>query len=135
MKFDILRIYKTLLLMRLLLVEDEHDLGTSIHHALTQRDYIVDWVEDGQTAWDYLNTVPQRYEIAILDWMLPKLSGLELCQRLRGQKNQLPIMLLTARDSMNDRVTGLDAGADDYLVKPFGMAELLARVCQLYCRT
>jgi DNA-binding response OmpR family regulator len=121
--------------MRLLLVEDEHDLGTSIHHALTQRDYIVDWVEDGQTAWDYLNTVPQRYEIAILDWMLPKLSGLELCQRLRGQKNQLPIMLLTARDSMNDRVTGLDAGADDYLVKPFGMAELLARVCQLYCRT
>ena len=58
--------------MRLLLVEDEHDLGMSIHHALTQRDYIVDWVEDGQTAWDYLNTVPQRYEIAILDWMLPQ---------------------------------------------------------------
>ena len=66
--------------------------------------------------------------------MLPKLSGLELCQRLRGQKNQLPIMLLTARDSMNDRVTGLDAGADDYLVKPFGMAELLARVRALQRR-
>jgi DNA-binding response OmpR family regulator len=120
--------------MRLLLVEDEHDLGTSIHNALIQRDYIVDWVEDGQTAWDYLNTVPLRYEIAILDWMLPKLSGLELCKRLRLQKNQLPVMLLTARDSMNDRVTGLDAGADDYLVKPFGMEELLARVRALQRR-
>jgi DNA-binding response OmpR family regulator len=120
--------------MRLLLVEDEHDLGASIHHALTKRDYIVDWAEDGQTAWDYLNTIPFRYEIAILDWMLPKLSGLELCKRLRAQKNQLPIMLLTARDSMNDRVTGLDAGADDYLVKPFGMEELLARVRALQRR-
>jgi DNA-binding response OmpR family regulator len=66
--------------------------------------------------------------------MLPKLSGLELCKRLRAQKNQLPIMLLTARDSMNDRVTGLDAGADDYLVKPFGMEELLARVRALQRR-
>ncbi|WP_071188515.1 two-component system response regulator RppA [Trichormus sp. NMC-1] len=121
--------------MRLLLVEDEHDLGVSIHNALTQRDYIVDWAEDGETAWDYLNTIPQRYEIAILDWMLPKLSGLEICKRLRAQKNKLPIMLLTARDSMNDRVTGLDAGADDYLVKPFGMEELLARVRALQRRS
>ena len=120
--------------MRLLLVEDEYDLGSGIHNALIQRDYIVDWVEDGETAWDYLQTIPQRYEIAILDWMLPKLSGLELCKRLRAQKNQLPIMLLTARDSMNDRVTGLDAGADDYLVKPFGMEELLARVRALQRR-
>lgn len=120
--------------MRLLLVEDEHDLGMSIRHAFTQRDYVVDWLEDGETAGDYLQTIPQRYEIAILDWMLPKLSGLELCKRLRAQKNQLPIMLLTARDSMNDRVTGLDAGADDYLVKPFGMEELLARVRALQRR-
>ncbi|MGB3422807.1 MAG: two-component system response regulator RppA [Dolichospermum sp.] len=120
--------------MRLLLVEDEHDLAMSIHHALTQCNYVVDWVEDGETAWDYLQTIPLRYEIAILDWMLPKLSGLELCKRLRSQKNQLPIMLLTARDSMNDRVTGLDAGADDYLVKPFGMEELLARVRALQRR-
>jgi DNA-binding response OmpR family regulator len=120
--------------MRLLLVEDEDDLGISIHNALTQREYIVDWVEDGAIAWDYLNTVPLRYEIAILDWMLPSLSGLELCKRLREQKNQLPVMLLTARDSMNDRVTGLDAGADDYLVKPFGMEELLARVRALQRR-
>ncbi|TAF04038.1 MAG: DNA-binding response regulator [Nostocales cyanobacterium] len=121
--------------MRLLLVEDEHDLGISIHNALICRDYIVDWFEDGQSAWDYLNTVPPRYEIAILDWMLPKLSGLELCKRLRLEKNQLPVMLLTARDSMNDRVTGLDAGADDYLVKPFGMEELLARVRALQRRS
>lgn len=120
--------------MRLLLVEDEHDLGNGIHNALIQRDYVVDWVQDGETAWDYLQSIPQRYEIAILDWMLPKLSGLELCKRLRAQKNQLPIMLLTARDSMNDRVTGLDAGADDYLVKPFGMEELLARVRALQRR-
>ncbi|MDD1438528.1 response regulator transcription factor [Dolichospermum sp. ST_sed10] len=120
--------------MRLLLVEDEHDLGISIHNALTKRDYIVDLVEDGETAWNYLNAVPSRYEIAILDWMLPKLSGLELCKRLRMQKNSLPVMLLTAKDSMNDRVTGLDAGADDYLVKPFGMEELLARVRALQRR-
>jgi DNA-binding response OmpR family regulator len=120
--------------MLLLLVEDEHDLGSGIHNALIQRDYVVDWVQDGETAWDYLKSIPQRYEIAILDWMLPKLSGLELCKRLRAQKNQLPIMLLTARDSMNDRVTGLDAGADDYLVKPFGMEELLARVRALQRR-
>lgn len=59
--------------MRLLLVEDEHDLAMSIHHALTQCNYVVDWVEDGETAWDYLQTIPLRYEIAILDWMLPKL--------------------------------------------------------------
>jgi DNA-binding response OmpR family regulator len=120
--------------MRLLLVEDEHDLGISIHNALTKRDYIVDLVEDGETAWNYLNAVPSRYEIAILDWMLPKLSGSELCKRLRMQKNSLPVMLLTAKDSMNDRVTGLDAGADDYLVKPFGMEELLARVRALQRR-
>ena len=81
-----------------------------------------------------MNAVPSRYEIAILDWMLPKLSGLELCKRLRMQKNSLPVMLLTAKDSMNDRVTGLDAGADDYLVKPFGMEELLARVRALQRR-
>ncbi|MBK1987166.1 response regulator transcription factor [Sphaerospermopsis aphanizomenoides BCCUSP55] len=120
--------------MRLLLVEDEQDLGSSIYHALIKRDYIVDWAEDGETAWDYLNAVPSRYEIAILDWMLPKLSGLELCIKLRAQKNQLPVMLLTAKDSMNDRVTGLDAGADDYLIKPFGMEELLARVRALQRR-
>ncbi|MBE9231130.1 response regulator transcription factor [Cuspidothrix issatschenkoi LEGE 03284] len=121
--------------MRLLLVEDEKDLGISIHKALTKRDYVVDWVEDGATAWDYLHTVPQRYEIAILDWMIPQISGLELCKKLRLEKNQLPVMLLTARDSMNDRVTGLDAGADDYLVKPFGMEELLARVRALQRRS
>jgi DNA-binding response OmpR family regulator len=136
MAYATLRYQQTLIIivMRLLLVEDEHDLGSGIHNALIQRDYIVDWVEDGETAWDYLQSIPQRYEIAILDWMLPKLSGLELCKRLRARKNQLPIMLLTARDSMNDRVTGLDAGADDYLVKPFGMEELLARVRALQRR-
>lgn len=121
--------------MRLLLVEDESDLGNAIKSALTRRDYVVDWVEDGETAWDYLNIPPKPYEIAIIDWMLPKLSGLELCRKLRLQKNPMPIMILTARDSMTDRVTGLDAGADDYLVKPFGMEELLARVRALQRRS
>jgi DNA-binding response OmpR family regulator len=122
------------LTMRLLLVEDEVDLGGAIQFALTQRDYVVDWVEEGETAWNYLNELPKRYEIAILDWMLPKLSGLELCKRLRIQQNPLPVMMLTARDSMSDRVAGLDSGADDYLVKPFGMEELLARIRALQRR-
>lgn len=121
--------------MRLLLVEDEFDLGNAIKCALEGRNYVVDWVQDGESAWDYLNILPKRYEIAIIDWMVPRLSGLELCKKLRSQKNFLPIMILTARDSMGDRVTGLDAGADDYLVKPFGMEELLARVRALQRRS
>ncbi len=126
---------KLLLNMRLLLVEDELDLGGAIQSALIRRDYVVDWVQDGESAWDYLNVIPKRYEILILDWMLPKLSGLDLCKRLRSHSLSLPILMLTAKDSQSDRVTGLDAGADDYLVKPFGMEELLARIRALQRRT
>jgi DNA-binding response OmpR family regulator len=120
--------------MRLLLVEDEPDLGAAIQQTLTQSAYVVDWVQDGDMAWTYLTSSWIQYEMAILDWMLPGLSGIELCQRLRQQAATFPILILTARDSMEDKVMGLDAGADDYLVKPFGMAELLARLRALQRR-
>ncbi|MEP0919813.1 response regulator transcription factor [Leptolyngbya sp. DQ-M1] len=121
--------------MRVLLVEDEPDLGTAIHRVLSREKYVVDWVQDGSTAWAYLDNSDVHYTLAILDWMLPGLSGVELCKRLRCQNNPLPILLLTARDRMEDKVAGLDAGADDYLVKPFGMAELLARLRALQRRS
>lgn len=121
--------------MRILLVEDEPDLGAAIQRVLKREKYIVDWVQDGSEAWDYLDQKWIHYNLAILDWMLPGLSGIELCQRLRQRKVALPVLILTAKDRIEDRVTGLDAGADDYLVKPFGMAELLARVRALQRRS
>jgi DNA-binding response OmpR family regulator len=121
--------------MRILLVEDERDLGAAIETALVRDKYIVDWVQDGLEAWDYLDSQASVYTVVILDWMLPGLSGVELCRRLRSRKSALPILILTARDQMNDRVTGLDAGADDYLTKPFGMSELRARLRALQRRS
>jgi DNA-binding response OmpR family regulator len=121
--------------MRVLLVEDEVDLGTAIQRSLKQEKYVVDWVQNGKEAWEYLDRQPTEYSVAILDWMLPQLSGLELCKRLRKNQNPLPVILLTAKDRIEDRVQGLDAGADDYLVKPFGMLELLARLRALQRRS
>ena len=121
--------------MRILLVEDEPDLGRAIKKTLTRDRYIVDWTRDGKEAWSYLTQIQTQYTVAIIDWMLPGLSGIELCKRLRAQSSSLPVLMLTARDSLNDRVTGLDAGADDYLVKPFGMVELLARLRALQRRS
>ncbi|HEY9608166.1 two-component system response regulator RppA [Allocoleopsis sp.] len=120
--------------MRVLLVEDEPDLGAAIKRALYQSGYIVDWVLSGTEAWEQLENQWTQYTLAIFDWLLPGLSGIELLKRLRGQKRPLPVLMLTAKDSMEDKVTGLDAGADDYLVKPFGMPELLARVRALQRR-
>ena len=120
--------------MKILLVEDEPDLGTIIKKNLTHHQYVVDWVLDGMAAWNYLTSFQANYSIAIVDWMMPKLSGIELCQRLRRANYTLPILMLTARDRMEDKITGLDAGADDYLVKPFGMEELLARLRALQRR-
>lgn len=114
--------------MRVLLVEDEPALGEAIKRMLNQEKYVVDWVLDGTEAWEYLESQWTEYTLAIFDWLLPGLSGLELCERLRAKHNPLPILMLTAKDRMEDKVAGLDAGADDYLVKPFGMAELLARL-------
>jgi len=122
-------------IVRVLLAEDEPDLGVAIKRSLTQENYIVDWTKNGIEASDLLDNCWTHYTLAILDWMLPKLSGLELCKRLRSQKNPLPILILTAKDRLEDKVEGLDAGADDYLVKPFKMAELLARLRALYRRS
>jgi DNA-binding response OmpR family regulator len=121
--------------MRILLVEDEPDLGTAIQKVLSREKYVVDWVTDGIEAWNYLDIPQIHYALAIFDWMLPGLSGIELCQRLRANQSALPVLMLTARDSMEDKVVGLDAGADDYLVKPFGMEELKARLRALQRRS
>ncbi|WP_019499131.1 two-component system response regulator RppA [Pseudanabaena sp. PCC 6802] len=121
--------------MKILLVEDELDLGQVIQKSLNQEKYIVDWFQDGDRAWQYLESQSTQYTLAILDWLLPGLSGIELCQRLRAQGNPLPILMLTAKDGMEDKVAGLDAGADDYLVKPFKIAELLARLRALQRRS
>ena len=121
--------------MRILLVEDEPDLGKAIDRTLKQEKYIVDWALDGSEAWEYLDSNWTQYNLAIFDWLLPGLSGLELLQRLRANNSVLPVLMLTAKDRMEDKVAGLDAGADDYLVKPFGMAELLARLRALQRRS
>ncbi|MBW4638341.1 MAG: response regulator transcription factor [Gloeocapsa sp. UFS-A4-WI-NPMV-4B04] len=121
--------------MKVLLVEDEPDLGTAIKRTLNQEKYVVDWVLDGNEAWHYLESQWTQYTLAIFDWLLPGMSGLELCKRLRKQRNPLPVLMLTAKDRMEDKVAGLDAGADDYLVKPFGMVELLARLRVLQRRS
>lgn len=121
--------------MRILLVEDEPDLGTAIKRTLNQEKYVVDWVLDGTTAWNYLDSKWTHYTLAIFDWLLPGVSGLDLCKRLRLRRSSLPVLMLTAKDRMEDKVAGLDAGADDYLVKPFGMEELLARLRALQRRS
>lgn len=121
--------------MRILLVEDEADLGLAIKQVLIGEKYVVDWVLDGTQAWICLKNKWTDYTVAIVDWLLPGLSGLELCQRIRAQQNPLPVLMLTALGQPENRVTGLDAGADDYLVKPFVMEELLARLRALQRRS
>jgi DNA-binding response OmpR family regulator len=121
--------------MRVLLVEDELDLGAAIKRTLSQHKYLVDWVTDGTEALEYLENSSAQYTVAILDWMLPGITGLELCKRIRLKGNPLPVLMLTAKDRMEDKIAGLDAGADDYLIKPFGMGELLARLRALQRRS
>lgn len=121
--------------MRVLLVEDEADLGLAIKQVLVSEKYVVDWVPDGAQAWHCLESQWTDYTVAIVDWLLPELSGLELCQRLRSHQNPLPVLMLTALGQPENRVAGLDAGADDYLVKPFVMEELLARLRALQRRS
>ncbi|MDJ0697646.1 MAG: response regulator transcription factor [Mastigocoleus sp. MO_167.B18] len=121
--------------MRILLVEDEQDLGAAIKRTLNQENYIVDWVQDGTEAWELLANNWKEYTVAIFDWLLPEISGIELLQKLRQQNSSLPVLMLTAKDTQADKVIGLDAGADDYLVKPFGINELLARLRALQRRS
>jgi two-component system, OmpR family, response regulator len=112
--------------MRILLTEDDEEIALSIKKGLELDSYAVDVVYDGETSLTY--ALSGDYDTAILDRMLPIMDGIEVCQRLRDQHSSLPILMLTARGELDDRVEGLDAGADDYLVKPFAFAELLARV-------
>ncbi|PSF31264.1 DNA-binding response regulator [Aphanothece hegewaldii CCALA 016] len=121
--------------MRILLVEDEPDLGMILQKMLSREKYLVDWVQDGTTAWNYLDGQWTQYSVAIFDWLLPGISGDELCQRLRRQNCSLPVLMLTAKDRLEDMIAGLDAGADDYLMKPFVKAELLARLRALQRRS
>jgi DNA-binding response OmpR family regulator len=115
-------------MVRILLIEDELDLGAEIERLLQREGYEIDRAIDGNLGWEYLSLSDIVYDVAIIDWMLPGISGIDLCRRLRQRQQQLPVLMLTARSDINDRVTGLDAGADDYLVKPFSPIELLARI-------
>ncbi|MBD0265424.1 MAG: response regulator, partial [Tolypothrix sp. Co-bin9] len=118
--------------MRILLVEDNARLAEALLEALTDQLYVVDVVKDGEFAWDQVKAI--AYDLILLDVMLPKLDGISLCQRLRHHGYSLPVLMLTARDTSTDKVNGLDAGADDYVVKPFDLQELLARIRALLRR-
>lgn len=112
--------------MRLLLAEDEKDLSRALTTILERSNYSVDAVYDGEEALAYLNS--NNYDGAILDIMMPKMDGLTLLREIRRQGNSIPILLLTAKSEIDDKVEGLDAGANDYLTKPFAAKELLARI-------
>jgi DNA-binding response OmpR family regulator len=112
--------------MKILVVEDDDRIARPIAEDLKHQHYIVDVVCDGQQGWEYAQVV--EYDLILLDLMLPKLDGITLCKRLRGNNYRGFILMITARDTTTDKVIGLDAGADDYLVKPFELEELSARI-------
>jgi two-component system, OmpR family, response regulator len=112
--------------MRVLLIEDDRMIGTAMQQALKDAAYAVDWVTDGETALHAVEN--ESYELALLDLGLPKADGREVLRRLRTLGRRLPVIIVTARDGVDDRIDGLDLGADDYLVKPFEIRELLARM-------
>lgn len=112
--------------MRILIAEDERDLNQMLARKLKGAGYSVDSCLDGQEVLDYLDGA--EYDALVLDIMMPKMDGLQVLRKIRAAGSTLPVLLLTARDSIEDRVKGLDAGADDYLVKPFALEELLARI-------
>jgi two-component system, OmpR family, response regulator len=120
--------------MRILLVEDDPMIGKTLHAALQQDNYTVDWVKDGQAAKLTLDTADGAYALVLLDLGLPRKSGLEVLKEIRRAGNKVRVLVLTARDAVADRVAGLDAGADDYLVKPFSLDELAARMRALLRR-
>lgn len=119
--------------MRLLLVEDDELLGDAVKAGLTQFGYVVDWLKDGDAARAAVKS--ESFELIILDLGLPKLSGLGFLQSIRQDGNPTPVIILTARETVEDRIKGLDSGADDYMTKPFDMNELSARVRALVRRS
>jgi DNA-binding response OmpR family regulator len=118
--------------MRILVVEDDHEIADSIKKGLQDNSYAVDVAYDGTTGFDLAST--ENYDVIVLDWMLPGLSGIEICARLRKERIATPILFLTSRSQLDDKVEGLSLGADDFLVKPFAFAELLARIKALIRR-
>jgi two-component system response regulator MprA len=112
--------------MRVLVVEDDPEISRFVVRGLTEERYVVDLVEDGASAIDMATA--EEYDAVVLDLMLPVVDGFEVCRRLRARGIDTPIIMVTARDALSDRVAGLDGGADDYLVKPFAFEELLARL-------
>lgn len=119
--------------MRLLLVDDEVELTQPLQRLLTNQGYAVDVANSGDLGLSL--AMAGEYDLLILDWMMPGRSGVEICSHLRQQGDSTPVLLLTAKDTLDDRVEGLDSGADDYLVKPFELRELLARVRALLRRS
>lgn len=119
--------------MRVLIVEDERKISAYLKRGLEEQGYAVDTAFTGREALDYADAAP--YDVIILDILLPEMDGVTVCRELRQRGNRTPILMLTARDSIDDRVNGLDAGADDYLVKPFALKELLARLRALTRRS
>ncbi len=118
--------------MKFLLIEDDERIASSLAEALTDHNYAVDIANDGEEGWDLITAF--TYDLILLDVMLPKLNGIELCQKLRRLGYGLPVLMLTAKDTSSDKVLGLDAGADDYVIKPFDLKELLARIRALLRR-
>lgn len=119
--------------MRVLIVEDERKISAYVKRGLEEQGYAVDAAYTGKEALDWADAAP--YDLILLDILLPEMDGLTVCRELRQRGNRAPILMLTARDAIDDRVAGLDAGADDYLVKPFALKELLARLRALTRRT
>ena len=118
--------------MRILLVEDEPSLAEVLADAIADQRYVVDVATDGETAWGQIKNLD--YDLILLDMTLPKLGGIDLCKRVRSHGYQMPILMVTARDTTSDKVSCLDAGADDYMVKPVDLEELLARIRALLRR-
>ncbi|MDN4526070.1 response regulator transcription factor [Fictibacillus fluitans] len=112
--------------MNILVAEDDIHLGKLIVHMLKKNEYHVEWVTNGEDAYE--TALARDFDIVILDWMMPGQNGLDVCRRLRNEGCSQAILMLTAKDAVQDRINGLDAGADDYLVKPFEIDELLARL-------
>lgn len=118
--------------MKILVVEDNEGIAFAIEELLDEQNYIVEVALDGQAGWELLGVFD--YDVIVLDVMLPKIDGVDLCRKLRSNGCKTPILMLTARDALQDKVKGLDAGADDYLIKPFQNDELLARIRALLRR-